>query len=182
MKSECTELAQAKKLKLGWLGLARRQGQNPSLAWLGLKIILNFWAQLSSGSEELRFTNWARLGLRGSEYFELDPIRFILIKLDLTVKLLLKFIKSLLFSVLLQPVFAKLWSIYLWQSVKSSQKLEPAWAKKSRIGWLGSARKPIENPSQARLGLKSRLDLQAKLGSGLEGSGISELDSARARI
>ena len=51
------ELAQAKKLELGWLGSARRQGQNPSLARLGLKIILNFRAELGSGSEKLRFTS-----------------------------------------------------------------------------------------------------------------------------
>ena len=36
------ELAQAKELKLGLLGFARRQGQNSSLARLGIKIILNF--------------------------------------------------------------------------------------------------------------------------------------------
>ena len=40
------ELARAKKLELGWVGLAQRQGQNPSLAWLGLEIILNFRAEL----------------------------------------------------------------------------------------------------------------------------------------
>ena len=60
-------------------------------------------------------------------------------------------------------------------------KLEPALTKKSELGWLGSARKPIKILSQARLGLKSRLDFRAKLGLGSEGSGISELSSARAR-
>ena len=65
--------------------------------------------------------------------------------------------------------------------MKKCKKLEPARAKKSELGWLGSARKPIQNPSQARLGLESRLDFRAKLGLGSEGSGISELGSARAR-
>ena len=41
----------------------------------------------------------------------------------------------------------------------------------------GSAWQPIQNPSQARLRLKSRLDFRAKLGSGSEESGISELGS-----
>ena len=35
------ELARAKKLELGWLGLARRQSQNSSLARLGLKRIFS---------------------------------------------------------------------------------------------------------------------------------------------
>jgi hypothetical protein len=60
-------------------------------------------------------------------------------------------------------------------------KLEPAQAKKSELGWLGSARKPIPNQSQAQLGLESRLDFQAKLGSGSGGCGISDLGLARAR-
>ena len=45
------ELARAKKLELGWLGSARRQGQNPSLAQLGLEIIQNFRAELGLGLE-----------------------------------------------------------------------------------------------------------------------------------
>ena len=80
-ESECTMLARTragssqKKLELGGLGSARRQGQNPSLARLGFKIIWNFWADLDSGSEEVIFTSWARLRLGGSETFELYPIR-----------------------------------------------------------------------------------------------------------
>ena len=46
--------------------------------------------------------------------------------------------------------------------------------------WL--ARKPIQNPGQARLGLKNRLDFRDKLGLGSEGSVISELGSAWAQI
>ena len=48
------ELARAKKLELGWLGSARRQGQNPSLARLGLKRIFNFRAELGSGLLEVK--------------------------------------------------------------------------------------------------------------------------------
>ena len=63
----------------------------------------------------------------------------------------------------------------LWESVIRSLKLKPAWAKNSEIGWLGSAQKPIRNPSQAWLGLKSMLDFQAKLGSGSKAGWISSL-------
>ena len=51
------ELAPAKKLELGWLGSARRQSQNPSLARLGLAQVLNFRAELGSGSEKWIFTS-----------------------------------------------------------------------------------------------------------------------------
>ena len=61
------------------------------------------------------------------------------------------------------------------------KKLEPAQAKKSELGWLGSAREPIQNPSWARLGVESRLDFRVKLGSDSEGSDIIKVGSARAR-
>ena len=50
---EYSELARAKKLELGWLGLAWRQSQNPSLALLGLKQVLNFQAELGSCLKEM---------------------------------------------------------------------------------------------------------------------------------
>ena len=92
--SECTELARAKELALGWLGSARRQGQNLSLARLGLEIILNF--ELSSVQTWKNLNLRAELGssLGGSEHFEIDPIRPIWIKLDLTVKLLPTFVRA----------------------------------------------------------------------------------------
>ena len=62
------------------------------------------------------------------------------------------------------------------QSVRSLLKLEP-----KSPSLAGSARQPIQNLSQAQLGLESRLDFRAKLGSGSEGSGIAELGSAWAR-
>ena len=51
-QAEFTELARAKKLELGWLGSARRQSQNPSLARLGLEQMFDFRAELDSGSKK----------------------------------------------------------------------------------------------------------------------------------
>ena len=49
------ELAQAKKLELGWLSSARRPSQNPSLAWIEIENLLNFQAEPSLGSKNFRF-------------------------------------------------------------------------------------------------------------------------------
>ena len=54
----------------------------------------------------------------------------------------------------------------------SSQKVQ---AGQARLGY-----KKIQNPSQARLGLESKLDIGAELGLGTEISWVSELGSARA--
>ena len=74
--TECTKLAWAKKLKLGWLGSARRQGQCPGLALRKLEIVLNFRAEL--GKSEIY--ELSGLGLGGNEHFDLYPIRPIWIK------------------------------------------------------------------------------------------------------
>ena len=60
--SNGSKLAQSKKLELGWLGSAQRQSQNPSLAWLGLKHVLIFQAELGSGSKKIGISklSWAR--------------------------------------------------------------------------------------------------------------------------
>ena len=68
---------------------------------------------------------------------------------------------------------------YLCQSVGSSIKLELAGAKKSELGWLGSQTNSLSQPGSAQA--RKQLNIQAELGSGSEGSGISELGSARAR-
>ena len=64
------------------------------------------------------------------------------------------------------------------------KKLAKAWASSSQKvrAWLARLGSETDSkPSLAQLGLESRLDFRAKLGSGSEGSGISELGSARAR-
>ena len=98
---ECTKLAGAwaGSSQKAWAGLARlgsagRQSQNLSLAQLWLKTILNFWAQIGSGSEK-KWGLQAQIG-SGSEnigIYKLDPIRPILIKMELSVKFLPKLLK-----------------------------------------------------------------------------------------
>ena len=67
-------------------------------------------------------------------------------------------------------MFANLCIIYLRQSVGSFLQLEPAQAKMSELAWLGSVTNL--NPSQAWLGLESKLDIRAQLSSVLKGGGI----------
>ena len=59
------ELALSKKLKLGWLGSARRQSQNQSLAQLRLEQVLNFQAELGSGSEKMEISEMSSARARG---------------------------------------------------------------------------------------------------------------------
>ena len=71
------------------LGSAQKNFQFSGLAWAPKK--LKFLSLARFGLK--RFFFYFRLGLAGSENFELDPIRPILMKFDLTVKILLNFIK-----------------------------------------------------------------------------------------
>ena len=141
-------------------GLARlgsKKSQNPSYARLGLEQVLNFWAELSLGSEKWRFTTQARLELGESDNFYLDPIIPIGIKLDLMVKLLPKLIQFYI-------VFS---TLTLWQSIgslQSSSQMElksPSW------------------PGSARFGEKYKIP--ARLAFGSKANEISELSSARAQ-
>ena len=68
------KLAQAKKLELGWLRLAKRQSQIRS--WIGSGSNLFWISDLCSAWawKKWIFMSSARLGLGGSENFKLDPI------------------------------------------------------------------------------------------------------------
>ena len=55
--------------QLDWLSSARRQSQNPSLAWLGLKQVLNFQAQLGLGSDKILNYELSQAPTRGKWIF-----------------------------------------------------------------------------------------------------------------
>ena len=67
---------------------------------------------------------------------------------------------------------------YSWQGVASLPKLDLAWAEESKPEWLGLVTNSNSEPGS----VKNKLYIWANLNSGSEGSGISELGSARAQI
>ena len=67
--SRTQSLASWLKLELSWLGLARRQSQNLSLARIGLEGDLHFLADLGSGSEKMVIYELSSAQARGKRKF-----------------------------------------------------------------------------------------------------------------